>query len=111
MTNDTNRISTIEQTVMRRVTAAHTLRPLLSNAAFALVLFVLALYGVGREVWVAKVFENAPHADIIAALRFFAYAFLDTRLIVQALCLAVLFAFVWMVRDVLRAITIQTASL
>lgn len=98
-------ISNIETTVMRRVQTAHMIRPLLSNAALALVLFALALYGVGREVWVAKVFENAPHGNVLADLQFFLAAFLDTRLIVQALCLAVIFAFAWFVRDLVRGFT------
>ncbi|HVW71828.1 MAG TPA: hypothetical protein VHB93_01600 [Candidatus Paceibacterota bacterium] len=97
-----NNTPTIEQTVMRRVRVARMVRPLLSNAALALVLFTLALYGVGREVWVAKVFENAPHGNVLADLRFFLTAFLDTRLIVQTLCVAVVFAFVWFIRDLVR---------
>jgi hypothetical protein len=88
---------------MRRVHAAHGLRMLFSNAALALALFALALWGVGREVWVARVFQNAPHHGILEAARFFTYAFLDTRLVVQVLCLAVLFAFIWLIRDLARA--------
>ena len=98
-----NNVSHTEQIVMRRVRAAHALRPLLSNAALALALFTLALYGVGREVWVAHVFQNAPHQDVLALARFFLAAFLDTRLIVQALCLTAIAALVWFMRDVLRA--------
>ena len=98
-------ISNIETTVMRRVQTARMIRPLLSNAALALVLFVLALYGVGREVWVARVFQNAPHGNLLADIQFFFTAFIDTRLIVQALCLAVLFAFLWLIRDLIRSVS------
>lgn len=95
--------SSIESVVMKRVHAVHSLRMLFSNASLALVLFALALWGIGREVWVAHVFQNAPHQGILEAARFFAYAFIDTRLIVQTLCLAALFALAWLMRDLLRA--------
>jgi hypothetical protein len=105
-----NNISHIESTVMRRVQVARVVRALLSNVALALVLFTLALYGVGREVWVAHVFQNAPHGDVLAVARFFLAAFIDTRLIVQALCLTTLAAFVWLMRDLVKVVKLQPVS-
>lgn len=104
-----NSETTIERIVMRRVNAVHTLRPLFTNAMLAFIVFVLALYGVGREVWVSKVFQNAPHTDVLAALRFFIAAFIDTRTIVQVLILAALLGFVWFVRDIARTITLNSS--
>lgn len=87
--------SHIEAVVMRRVRSMYLLRtysaPVLS-AAIAL----LALWGIGREVWVAHVFQNFNielHAGNVA--RFLEVAFLDTRLAVQVLVIAVLVAGLW----------------
>ena len=98
--------SSVESVVMKRVHAVHGLRMLFSNMSLALILLALALYGIGREVWVAHVFANAPHRGVLEAARFFAYAFIDTRLIVQALCLAALFAFAWLLRDLFRTFAV-----
>jgi hypothetical protein len=90
--------SKIEQTVMRRVHTIHRLRPFVSGGALAVLVFALALYGIGREVWVARVFENAP--DTFAALpAFYLSAFENTRLVVQALALISLGAVIYMARE------------
>lgn len=102
--------SAIERVVMRRVRMAHALRPLLSGGALALAIFVFALWGIGREVWVAQVFANAPHAGILASFKFFLYAFENTRITVQALSLAAFFGMLWFFRDLFRAATTAFAT-
>jgi len=99
MTNNAD----IEAVVMRRVRAIHLLRPVLSGSALALVIAIAALYGIGREVWVAKVFENVP-GDFIAAVQFFLYAFGHTEFIVQALTLVTGAAVLWVMKDIGRVV-------
>jgi hypothetical protein len=100
MTNNT--APDIEAVVMRRVRAVHALRPFFSAAALSAALILLSLWGIGREVWVAKVFENAPHQDLIAAGRFFLGALLGTRLVVQALVALAFIATVYLARETAR---------
>ena len=83
MTNPSN----IERVVMHRVHTIRILRGVFSGTTAACLLLLLTLYGVGREVWVARVFENAP-ATFTEASRFWLSAFEHTRLVVQALALA-----------------------
>ena len=104
MMNNVSTESNIESVVMRRVHAAHLLRPLVSGGAIALTIFVFALWGIGREVWVARVFENAPHG--FAFLRYSLFAFEHTRVVVQALCIAAFFSMLWFFRDLFRAVAL-----
>jgi len=76
--------SRIEKIVMRRVRTVRVLRLVFSGATASCLLLLLALWGVGREVWVAKVFANGP-ADFFGKSGYLWYAFSHTRLIVQAL--------------------------
>ncbi len=102
--------SSIHTNVMHRVRTIHTLRPLLSEAMLAFVLFAVALYGIGREVWVAKIIANMPSATNVAALtRFMVAAFLNTHFIVQALTVLALAAFVWLAHEMARTLTPQRA--
>jgi hypothetical protein len=87
---------------MRRVRAVHSMRPFVSGAGFAALVVLFALWGIGREVWVAKVFENAPHQDLIAAGRFFLSAVIGTRLVVQALIAVALAATIYLARETAR---------
>ena len=96
--------SYIEKTVMKRVRRMRVLRMLFSNAALAAVVCVAALWGIGREVWVARVLQNAP-ADISELPRFYVAAFSHTRLIVQALSLAALAALILLARETARFIS------
>jgi hypothetical protein len=95
-------MSDIESVVMRRVRTVHSMRPFVSGAGVAALVVLFALWGIGREVWVAKVFENAPHQDLIAAGRFFLSAVMGTRLIVQALIAAALAATIYLARETAR---------
>ncbi|MHB8710375.1 MAG: hypothetical protein ACYC6X_02385 [Minisyncoccota bacterium] len=113
MTNNTmNNQSNIERVVMRRVHTIRILRLLFSNGALAIGVFALALWGIGREVWVAHVLQNAPK-DLADLPRFYIAAFDHTRLTVQALTLLTLVALIYSAREFVRALstffTLETA--
>jgi hypothetical protein len=94
--------SSISDTVMRRVRTIHAVR-LAAGPSAAFLLLVAGLWGIGREVWVAKVFENMPPvADIPAVIGFYASAFMGTDLAVQIFVLLVLAASVWLVAASVR---------
>lgn len=102
--------TSISRTVMRRVRVIHAVRPFFSGASLAALLFILALWGIGREVWVARVFENMPSVrDIAAVARFMLAAFEHTHLTVQALSLVALLALVWMMVDAVRTLASVSA--
>ena len=99
-----NDSSVISNTVMRRVRAIHLLRAV-SSVAMSAALLLLALYTLGREVWVAKVAENVlALANPSSMLAYLASAFLHTDFLVQALSVIVVFATVWLARELARAI-------
>ena len=89
--------SPIEQAVLRRVRRVHRLRPFVSAGALAAVVAVLALYGIGREVWVARVFENSPQ-DVVGRFWYLVYAFEHTRFVVQALVAVTLTSTIYLAR-------------
>jgi hypothetical protein len=95
--------SAIEKVVMRRVRTIAILRPFVSGAAFATLLALLALWGIGREVWVAKVFANGPR-DFVGHAFYLLYAFEHTRAVVQALSLVVLAAVIYLARETARVL-------
>ena len=98
--------SNIEKNVMRRVHIIHTLRPIISFGALSALLAILALMGIGREVWVARVFENMLHTGDFATLsRFWLVAFENTRMTVQALTLLTLASVVYFAREATRVAT------
>lgn len=91
----------IKPIVMRRVQFIRTFRPLVSDVSAATVLFLLALYGIGHEVWVAQVVANMPPLfDVAAVSNFMIAAFLNTEFFVQVLALAAVVAGVWLARGV-----------
>lgn len=93
-----NTPSPIEIAVMRRVRVVRVLRMLTSNAVLAMLVLLVALWGIGREVWVARVLANGPQ-DLVGHAQYLAYAFLHTRLVVQALSLATLASLVYLARE------------
>ncbi len=96
--------SSVSRVVMQRIRIMHALRPFVSGTALASVLFLIAVWGIGREVWVAHVIANMPSAsDISAVVRFFVSAFLNTRFIVQALTILAGGAFVFALREMVLA--------
>lgn len=106
--------SSIEQVVMRRVRIIRVLRVALSNGVIALAVSLLALWGIGREVWVAKVLANGPQG-LAGRLSYLLYAFDHTRLIVQVLALVTIAGVLTLARETARALeeafTLQRASL
>lgn len=97
MTNHTS----IEYTVMRRVRLIRILRLVISTVVLAGLTGVVALWGIGREVWIARVFANAPTSagDL---LPFYWAAFLHTRFIVQTLVVLTFTSLVFLSREVVR---------
>jgi hypothetical protein len=95
----------IEKNVMRRVHLMRLLGLVISTAVLAFLTFVLALWGIGREVWVARVFENMPESgDFREISRFYFNAFGHTRLIVQALTIVSLAALIYLIRETYRTL-------
>ena len=96
--------SNIERIVMRRVRLIRILGLVISTMALAVLTLVLALWGIGKEVWVARVFQNAPK-DFVNIPNFFISAFGNTRLIVQVLAILTFASFIYLARATLRAIS------
>lgn len=97
MTNPTH----IERVVMRRVHLIRILYLVISTGVLAILTFTLALWGVGKEVWVARVFENAP-GNFDDLPNFYIAAFTHTRLIVQALTVLTLTSLVFLLQEIVR---------
>ena len=102
--------SSISYTVMRRVRAIRALRVFGAPATAALLL-AGSLWGIGRLVWVAKVFENlAGVGGIIALPGFFAGAFLGTGMAEQVLVVLSVIATAWLATALGRAVAAGDAS-
>lgn len=99
MTNQSN----IERVVMRRVHTIRALRPAFSATALSVAVLVLALWGIGREVWVAKVFANGPQ-DLLGHTAYLGYAFLHTQFVVQVLAAASFASVVYLARETARMV-------
>lgn len=100
--------STIERIVMRRVHLIRVLRFVISSGSLSLLVSTLALWGIGREVWVARVLQNAP-ASILDLPRFYFAAFGHAHLVVQALTLLVLASLCYLAYEVSRAVAFITS--
>ena len=99
-------ISNMERVVMRRVRLLRILGLIISTGMLAALTLVAALWGVGKEVWVARVFENMPHmSNFIAFSRFWFATFIHTRLIVQVSTVLTLTSAVYLVRECARALS------
>lgn len=109
MTNDMNDTRTnIERIVMQRVHLIRALRFAVSSGVFSLLISALALWGIGREVWVGRVLQNAP-ANPFETIGFYFTAFLHTRLIVQVLVFLTLAALLYCAREISRALAFLSA--
>ena len=83
---------------MRRVRTIYLVRAI-APTALSCGLFLAALWGIGREVWVAKVFENMPSVwNVPEVLGFASGAFLHTEFAVQVLLIVAFGALVWLAR-------------
>lgn len=96
--------------VMSRVRAIHTLRPFVNGTAFAAVLAVVALSGIGKEVWVARIIQNMPVTDVSAFAHFVATAFFQTTFMVQALTLGTVGALAYIARETARFLATSSIS-
>lgn len=98
--------SKISHTVMQRVYTIHALRKSMPMMAASALLLVLALWALGREVWVAQVFANMPSLfNVPAIARFFASAFMHTDLAVQLFSVLALGAVIWLGRSLGRLLS------
>lgn len=104
MNNIIRNQSPIERAVMRRIHLIRILGLVISTGALAILTLVLALWGIGKEVWVERVFQNAPR-DFVNLPNFLISAFGHTRLIVQVLALLTFASFVYLARATIRAIS------
>ncbi len=111
MTEQNNSItysrSLVASVVMTRVHTIRILRTILNTTTLSIALFVVSLWGIGREVWVARVLKDEPAlspSNTIAFAHFYLSAFLETRFIVQALVLLTIAAFVWLVYNALTTL-------
>ena len=96
--------SNIERVVMRRLAIIRAVRPFFSSGAMAVCVFLVALYAIGREVWVARVLENAP-TDVASIPQFYLAAFAHTDFIVQVLTVLTLVSLIYLAREAARGIT------
>ncbi len=101
--------SNIERIVMQRVYLIRALRFAISSGMFSLMVFALALWGVGKNVWIAQVFHNAPTHTTDLPL-FYLGAFMHTSPVVQILILLSLVALFFVARESMRAIAFIKAQ-
>lgn len=106
MNTDTQ--SNIERIVMQRVHLIRALRFAISSGVLSALVSVLALWGIGREVWVARVLQNAP-TNLFDLPHFYFAAFLHTRPLVQALIVLSLGALYFVAREISRALAFISA--
>ncbi len=99
--------STIERIVMRRVHLIRVLRFVISGGALSMLVSTLALWGIGREVWVARVLQNAP-ANLLDVPGFYLAAFSHTHVVVQVLTLLVGASFCYLAYEVVRVAAFLT---
>lgn len=93
----------IERIVMRRVHLIRILKLIISTAVLAVLTAVAALWGIGQEVWVARVFENAP-PNLDDLPNFYIAAFTHTNSIVQALTVLTLASLFYLAVETARLI-------
>lgn len=107
MNNETQ--STIERVVMQRVHLIRALRFAVSSGTLSFLLCLLALWGIGREVWVVHVLQNAP-INVMDIPRFYLAAFLHTRFTVQVLTVLTVAALLFVAREISRALDFVAAA-
>ncbi|MCR4333781.1 MAG: hypothetical protein NUV60_02080 [Patescibacteria group bacterium] len=93
--------SNIERIVMRRILLIRILRLVISTFVLAALTTVAALWGIGKEVWVARVFENGPQ-DFFGHTGYLVYAFAHTNLVVQTLTILTLASLIFLARETAR---------
>ncbi|MDO8593878.1 MAG: hypothetical protein Q7R59_03205 [bacterium] len=101
--------SNIERIVMQRVHLIRALRFAISSGALSMLISLLALWGIGREVWVGRILQNAP-TELFDLPRFYFSAFMHTHLLVQVLILLTFAALLFVAREIARALAFISAS-
>lgn len=96
--------SNIERVVMRRVRLIRLLAFVISTATLATLTVVGALWGIGREVWVARVLQNTPH-NLIDLPNFYLAAFGHTHFIVQVLSILTFVSLLFLAREATRLVS------
>lgn len=99
----------IELVVMRRVHIIRILKLVISTVVLAVLTSIAALWGIGREVWVASVLQNAPHS-IFDLPRFYFESFMHTRFIVQVLSVLTLTSLLFLARETIRLLVTFASS-
>ena len=99
----------IEKIVMQRVRRMRILLLIISTLTLAALTTVAALWGIGKEVWVARVFENAPH-DFFGRAQYLWYAFTHTHVIVQSLSILTLGSLILLARELARTALTHLSS-
>jgi hypothetical protein len=85
---------------MRRVYMVSYVRRALSPVALKVYASAFLLYGIGQQVFVAKVLYNSPGLGTpLDSLSFFARAFMGTEALVQLLVLGCALASLWFLTD------------
>ena len=105
MNNIMNNSSNIELVVMRRIRLIRILTLIISTVTLAVLAGVAALWGIGREVWVAHVFQNMPRVtDVNQFITFWLAAFTNTSFLVQMLVVFTALSFLFLIRELVRFI-------
>ncbi|MDP2655071.1 MAG: hypothetical protein Q8P17_00710 [bacterium] len=107
--SERNNQSNIERIVMQRVHLIRALRFAISSGAFSMLVSALALWGIGREVWVTRVLQNAP-ANPFGLLQFYFAAFIHTHITVQVLILLTFACLIYVAREISRALAFLSAT-
>jgi hypothetical protein len=69
----------------------------------------LLWWGIGREVWVARVFANGPQ-DFFGQAFYLVYAFEQTSLVVQMLAIFTIASCIYLAREMARFTTHMAIS-
>jgi hypothetical protein len=103
MINTMTNPSDIERIVMRRVRLIRLLTLIISTVMLAVITTVAALWGIGREVWIAHVFQNMPEVTHGSEfVTFWMTAFTHTRLLVQVLVVGTVASLLFLIREIAR---------
>ena len=100
--------SKIEQQVMASVAVIYAARALTSRTALEFYVFFLSVWGIGRLVWVSKVFENFSLVEkqgLGAMSNYILYAVEHTHLAVQLTLLVAAVALISLVIDLVRSVS------
>ena len=101
--------SKIERQVMASVGTIYAARALVSATALKLYVCALALFALGRLVWVERVFSNFSQVGLSHAAEFIYAAILNTDLMVQLILLALVVVGVSLVRDLMHLVQPRAA--